>query len=304
MKKIVFVFLSVLFFSPVLAAEPSVSTAGEVRPGSVLAVYLDGWTGFPGGSLEFQDGRRVDASSFEVEGTKVILLGVPCTISPGPAVLTLAGEYDGAPWTVERDVMVLEREFRRETIPLNERLTGIREDDKEARQRQSRELYDILITFHRETAFDPGPYGQPVEGARITSWFGDRRTYRYPDGSESRSIHSGVDLAAPVGTAVCSGGSGTVVFSGNRIITGKTVVVEHGPGVYSLYYHLEDAFVEAGEAVYAGQVIGTVGMTGLATGPHLHWEIRVGGVPVDPDGLTAGSLIDKAPVISKIEQRD
>ena len=304
MKKIALTLFCIFLCASALIAEPAVRTLDETRPGSVLVVYLSGSPGFPEGSLEFSNGRRIDASSFAVDETRVILFGVPCNVPAGPAILTLTGETGGTRYTVEREVLILDRDFRSETIPLNERLTRLREDENEARQRQARELYDLLITFHRESVFDPGPYGEPVAGARITSWFGDRRTYRYSDGSETGSIHSGIDLAASPGTEVFSSGNGTVAFVGDRIITGKTVVVEQGPGVYCLYYHLKDSFVEAGEAVYAGQVIGTVGMTGLATGPHLHWEIRVGGVPVDPSELTAASLLDKDRVISKIDQSD
>ena len=77
-----------------------------------------------------------------------------------------------------------------------------------------------------------------------------------------------------------------------RIITGFTVVVEHLSGVYSLYYHLARLDVAAGERVAAGTAVGTVGSTGLATGPHLHWEVRAAGVAVDPDVLVTTPLVD------------
>jgi len=77
----------------------------------------------------------------------------------------------------------------------------------------------------------------------------------------------------------------------SRIVTGNTVVVEHLPGVFSLYYHLDEIRVEEGVLVAGGQEIGTVGDTGLATGPHLHWEMRVGGVPVSPEDLMDHPLL-------------
>ena len=81
-------------------------------------------------------------------------------------------------------------------------------------------------------------------------------------------------------------------MASERIITGFTVVIEHLPGLYSLYYHLDSLSVREGQRVSQGDRIGTVGSTGLATGPHLHWEVRSAGVAVDPDLLVKRSLID------------
>ena len=81
----------------------------------------------------------------------------------------------------------------------------------------------------------------------------------------------------------------------SRIVTGDTVVIEHLPGVYSLYYHLDEIFVEEGEEIAVEALIGTVGSTGLATGPHLHWEIRVAGVPVSPEDATKQALLFGTP---------
>jgi murein DD-endopeptidase MepM/ murein hydrolase activator NlpD len=84
-----------------------------------------------------------------------------------------------------------------------------------------------------------------------------------------------------------------VVLAKERIITGNSVVIEHLPGVFSLYYHLQDIEVQEGQRLFQGQRIGTVGMTGLATGPHLHWELRVSGVAVDPDFFVGRPVIDR-----------
>ena len=91
---------------------------------------------------------------------------------------------------------------------------------------------------------------------------------------------------------VVAAGAGTVVMARFRIITGLTVVIEHLPAVYSLYYHLSRLNVAVGERVEPGTALGTVGSTGLATGPHLHWEVRAAGVAVDPDVLVTTPLVD------------
>ena len=77
-----------------------------------------------------------------------------------------------------------------------------------------------------------------------------------------------------------------------RIVTGNTIVLEHLPGVFSLYYHLSDVLVQENEIVEEAQIIGKAGASGLATGPHLHWEIRVSGVATDPEVFIRQKIID------------
>ena len=83
-----------------------------------------------------------------------------------------------------------------------------------------------------------------------------------------------------------------MVLARERIVTGLSVAIEHLPGVYSLYYHLARIVVREGQRVSAGAAVGTVGSTGLATGPHLHWEVRAAGVAIDPDAVAGAALVD------------
>jgi murein DD-endopeptidase MepM/ murein hydrolase activator NlpD len=98
----------------------------------------------------------------------------------------------------------------------------------------------------------------------------------------SGHYHSGVDLAAPAGTPVHAAGSGRARVAWNPGGYGRYVIVDHGGGVATLYAHLESASVLTGDDVQAGAEIGSVGSTGLSTGPHLHFEVRRDGRPVDP----------------------
>ena len=116
-----------------------------------------------------------------------------------------------------------------------------------------------------------------------TSFFGDRRVYAYTGGGSSTSLHYGIDYGIPTGSEVTACGQGRVVMAENRISTGWSIVIEHLPGVYSLYYHMDSLTVEKGDMVKQGTLIGYSGATGLATGPHLHWEVRVNGNAVNPD---------------------
>jgi murein DD-endopeptidase MepM/ murein hydrolase activator NlpD len=91
-----------------------------------------------------------------------------------------------------------------------------------------------------------------------------------------------------------------VILARFRIVTGNSVIIEHLPGVYSLYYHLDHIDVAEGAMVSAGTLLGQSGSTGLATGPHLHWEIRVSQENTDPDAFVARPILDKDAILTKI----
>lgn len=123
----------------------------------------------------------------------------------------------------------------------------------------------------------PTAWQAPVAG-RITSQFGRRVD---PLSGEHRA-HHGIDIAAPRGTPIGAASAGTVIFAGRRGGYGNTVIIEQTDGKQTLYAHAEQLLVNVGEQVAAGQTIATVGSTGRSTGPHLHFEVRENGQPVDP----------------------
>jgi hypothetical protein len=122
-----------------------------------------------------------------------------------------------------------------------------------------------------------GPFVLPAVGA-LGDTFGMRRSF---DGG-SFSHHTGVDILAGEGAPVVASNGGRVAFAGDLHLRGGSVIIDHGAGVFSGYHHLSQMLVAAGQDVAQGDVIGAVGGTGLTTGPHLHWEIVVHGVRVDP----------------------
>ncbi len=127
----------------------------------------------------------------------------------------------------------------------------------------------------------------PVEGGRITQGFGPTSFALEParcfEGKCYPHFHDGLDIAAPLGTPVRAIAAGRVTIAG-RLSDGAVLVeIEHSPGVYSRYGHLEPGLaVRVGESVSAGELVGTVGVTGNTTGPHVHFEIEASGQPVDP----------------------
>ena len=124
-----------------------------------------------------------------------------------------------------------------------------------------------------------------MEGT-ITSSFG---LYRYINGSTTASRHQGIDIAAPEGTPVPASNRGQVVFADFVIMTGNTVVIEHGAGLKTIYMHLSEIDCAEGDIVEQGDIIGLVGSTGYSTGPHLHFEVRIGDQSVSPWPLIDGT---------------
>jgi len=131
-----------------------------------------------------------------------------------------------------------------------------------------------LVTPQR---FWDGPIIYPLNG-RVGSPYGSVRTYN--DGQSRR--HSGVDLSAGMGTPVAAVANGRVVFARDLDIHGNVVVIDHGWGVYSSYSHMSAFYVVPGQMVLQGDIVGLSGNTGRSTGPHLHWEIAVNGIWLDP----------------------
>jgi len=126
-----------------------------------------------------------------------------------------------------------------------------------------------------------GPFRVPLPEAPPPRGFGARRVIN----GEGRAPHNGADYAVPAGTPVLAAQAGRVVLAEEHFFPGKAVVIDHGLGLFTMYFHLQDLRVGEGEAVRAGQAIGTAGASGRATGPHLHWGARLGGARIDPTGL-------------------
>lgn len=123
-----------------------------------------------------------------------------------------------------------------------------------------------------------GRFAMPVRGARISSGYG----YRHHPILGRRKLHTGIDFAASSGTPIYAAAGGVVISSGYRNGYGNTVIIDHGGGIATLYGHCSRLYVSSGQKVGKGSRIAAVGSTGMSTGPHLHFEVRVNGSPVDP----------------------
>ncbi|MDR0399593.1 MAG: M23 family metallopeptidase [Treponema sp.] len=270
----------------------TVALAGPIPPGTALRAIL------------VAGGRRLRGAAFfpfpETDDGKppcwAALLGVPSTIRSGPAQIRIEA---GPAVLGDLFLDIEDRSFVTEEIPLDQANTDILTQEDPQKTRESEQLWAIL-NRGGGNMYSGGPFIPPLHSTRRTSFFGDRRVFVYTDGSRSQSIHGGVDYGVPIGTPVWACAGGRVVLARFRIVTGNSVILEHLPGVYSLYYHLDSIAVSEGQILDAGEIIGKSGATGLATGPHLHWEIRVAGENTDPDSLVAYPVIDKELILSKL----
>jgi hypothetical protein len=140
-------------------------------------------------------------------------------------------------------------------------------------------IFQVASSFTTEKLWS-GVFKYPVdEPICIKSWFGNRRSYN--DQPYNR-FHTGVDFGVCANLNIYAPADGKVVFTDSLLTRGNATLIDHGLGVYSGFWHQETILVEVGQFVKAGELIGTIGNTGRSTGPHLHWELVVNGVQVDP----------------------
>ncbi len=227
-----------------------------------------------GGSF---DGRRLNFT--QVEGDEheyVALMGVAALQEPGVYSLTIrAIDKQGLPSLLQGHLEVARNNFGSETLNLSGKLVPLL--DPQINQEESEALAEIFSLFSG-TQYWNAPLERPVK-SKLVSLFGARRTF---NGGVLYTFHSGVDFSATAGTLVRAPAPARVAAVRDFNVRGKTVILDHGRGVFTLYAHLSKAEVEPGQFVEAGDVIARTGNTGRTLGPHLHWELAVGGVQVDP----------------------
>ncbi len=156
------------------------------------------------------------------------------------------------------------------------------QDELDALEKESANIEAELARYYGGGSTVPrytGKFLLPVNG-RFSSPFG----YRIHPISKVRKMHTGQDIAAPTGTPIKAAGNGKVIYAGYRGGYGNCIILDHGGGVATLYGHCSRLYVGVGTFVKTGQRIAAVGSTGYSTGPHLHWEVRIKGKPVNPMG--------------------
>ena len=184
-------------------------------------------------------------------------------------------------------IAVGRREFPVQRLTLPTPMVDLDPDTERRAEREAATLRTMYRTITPERLWR-GPFERPVVTSEAGSGFGSRRIIN----GQPRSPHGGTDYAAPRGTPVVSVNGGRVALVADYFFQGRLVAVDHGQGFYTLYFHLDETRVEIGQPVARGQLLGMVGSTGRATGPHLHFGVHLGQARVDPERLLALPLSD------------
>lgn len=181
---------------------------------------------------------------------------------------------DGRQIELVTTIQVVDAGYGQETIVLQPEVSRLLAP--QIVEPENRLMAEVWATFTPEILWT-GAFRWPVEN-HLTSVFGTRRSY----GGAVTSFHTGVDVRGATGYPIVAAANGVVILADPLQVRGKVVVIDHGAGVLTGYYHMDTITVEKGQTVAQGDPIGTVGATGLVTGPHLHWELRVGGIATNP----------------------
>jgi peptidase M23-like protein len=248
-----------------LAADASVRAA----PGGVARLRLGKWVRRPWVTF---DGNRVLVRRERDEW--VAHVGIPLSAQAGSAVSVDADYGDGvrATWRVS----ILRKSYPEQHLSVPPDQADLPEEQL-PRYEQEREHFERILRTFTEAGPASLALLPPVAGRRSGS-FGLRRIIN----GKPRNPHSGLDIVAAAGVPVAAAAAGRVLDSGDYLFLGRTVVLDHGQGLLTLYSHLSAIGVAAGETVERGAAIGKVGATGRVTGPHLHFAVYLNAAAVNP----------------------
>jgi murein DD-endopeptidase MepM/ murein hydrolase activator NlpD len=226
--------------------------------------------------------RGLSLPARPAEGTYTILLGVDLDTPPGryPVEFEAQGS-SGQRYRHQVPITVVDGRFPVQHLTLPQAMVDL---DAETLERVRREQEVLAAVWER---WKGGPYWwedftAPLEGPlEVSSPFGLRRILN----GQPRSPHAGVDFRAPAGAPVRASNRGVVVYAGEMFFSGRSVILHHGGGLFTMYYHLLEYQVKPGQEIAKGEVLGWVGGSGRATGPHLHWGASLAAVRFNPERL-------------------
>jgi murein DD-endopeptidase MepM/ murein hydrolase activator NlpD len=257
-----------------LCAGPALASAyvlphESAVPGGVKVLRLD----VHGNSMPYVDADGHRALVVQDGSSWIAIIGIPLSASLAPRqVIVHSGDA-----RQEIQYSIGDKQYASQSLKVAPGQVNLSKADLE-RVNQEKSIIEHAMSRWSDEQPETLHMPQPIPGVRSSS-FGMRRIFN----GESRNPHSGMDIAAPVGTPVRAPLAGTVIDTGNYFFNGNTVFVDHGRGMISMYCHLSAIDVKPGQRVAAGATLGAVGMTGRVTGPHLHWGLSLNRAWVDPE---------------------
>jgi len=262
-----------------LRAEPKIlMSANEVFPGETLRVEVDGLAPAEQTRLAFTKGfYRMFVIGPDAQRA---LIGIRLDATPGRYPVRLQ-KYVKSPgnWqnVAEEWVQISSKTFPVETVNFDPEKTALFKWEHQ----ESARIHNLLMALTGEQLWE-GTFDKPVQGPVI----GEFGVHRVRNKTIDAGYHKGYDLKAEKGTPALASSSGSVLMAANLKAHGRTVLINHGQGVMTIYLHLNSISVKEGQKVHKGDKIGLVGSSGLSTAPHVHWGLYVHGVPVDPKPWT------------------
>ncbi len=248
----------------------------DIRQGDVFLVRATGPPSFKSIHAEFQ-GEKFSLSSAERQGSYEALIGVDLNAKPAMYEMkVLAKGGGGKVYSKTLSLKVQKADFAVQKLTLPRSMVDLDPKTLERVNRESKKLKALFGGVQEERLWK-GAFSRPVEG-EVTTGFGLRRVIN----GQRKSPHTGVDLRADEGTPVLACNCGRVALVDDLFFSGKSVILDHGEGLYSMYFHLSEIAVGEGDRIHTGNLLGRVGSTGRSTGPHLHWGIIIRGARVDP----------------------
>ena len=237
----------------------------------------------PGGIARVDLGASAQAPQVSFNGVPVWVIQdggrwtalVGIALSSAPGTLSLKVKRQGSSETIVK-FQIKPFRYAEQRLKVAPGHVDLSADDTARYERERVRLAQVMATF-TEVQPEALQLMQPSSGRRSSS-FGLRRVFN----GQPRNPHSGMDIAAAQGAPVLAAASGVVIDTGDYFFNGNTVWLDHGSGLLTMYCHLSEIDVKAGDRVSSGDLIGKVGSTGRATGPHLHWSVSLNRAMVDP----------------------
>ena len=285
---VLFALLSLQLPAPVEASNLALRlTPDRVKQGGVSILSIE-WQAPIRALHVWAGGRQIAAPAWTDRSRVAMLIGVDLEQAPGPVeVRAEAVDARGRSLKRQRTLRVLDARYPVQHLTVPRPFVELDPTTLERVHREKAVLDHVWETARPERVWRE-PFQIPLEGAGPGWGFGVRRIIN----GEPRSPHTGTDFPASEGTPVLAANAGVVALVADQFFSGTSVVLDHGFGLYTMYFHLQESLVREGQHVDRAEPIARVGSTGRATGPHLHWGARLHGTRIDPQELLRISSLD------------